>query len=98
MTSRWGSRSIGALLAVMVFAPNAAALQCEARQGGGSGWSWREIDGQRCWYRGHRRMSKGELYWAPPPEPRSSEKNAPAITPAVPWGALLFNERFGDGR
>jgi hypothetical protein len=28
-------------------------------------WSWREIEGRRCWYKGHRRIDKKLLSWGP---------------------------------
>lgn len=26
-------------------------------------WSWRLVDGKRCWYQGHAHLSKGSLRW-----------------------------------
>jgi hypothetical protein len=65
----------------------AAALECHSSRGGGSHWSWREVDGRRCWYPGRARVPKAELRWraevtqavpppTPPPRPAPTE---PAI-------------------
>jgi len=42
-------------------------VECHAEKGYGSGWSWREIDGRRCWYIGPRDKPKSELRWHPRP-------------------------------
>jgi len=42
-------------------------------------WSWREVDGRRCYYRGRPGKPKDELYWPAPDLPRSrvGERDAP---------------------
>jgi|SRR5215510_202446 len=64
------------IVAVVVLAPvTATALECysspprDMRH-----WSWRQIDGRRCWYAGRPGLSKAMLYW-----PRT-----PASTPMIP--------------
>ena len=55
-----------------------AAIPCHTGKGGDGHWSWREIDGRRCWYRGSPGKPKAELYWqvapkataAPVPKPQ----------------------------
>src|SRR5215510_843141 len=56
-----------------------AAVPCQTGKDGGGHWSWREVDGRRCWYRGAPGRAKTQLYWqvaakptsAPAPEPRA---------------------------
>jgi hypothetical protein len=41
----------------------ATAIDCQSRKGDLGYWSWREIDGRRCWYLGHRGRDKRSLHW-----------------------------------
>jgi hypothetical protein len=43
----------------------ASAIECKAEMPGArSGyWSWRIIDGKRCWYSGRAGMDKANLQW-----------------------------------
>jgi hypothetical protein len=42
----------------------AAALECSSAAPRDSRyWSWRQIDGRRCWYPGRPGLSKSKLYW-----------------------------------
>jgi hypothetical protein len=50
---------------------------CQARPGRG-GWSWRQVDGRRCWYRGRHRAAKAALAWPKPAEP---DRRAPLPLP-----------------
>jgi len=51
--------------AVLIGAPaNASAVECQSEKGAGYPWSWREIEGKRCWYKGTPGMDKKQLYWA----------------------------------
>jgi hypothetical protein len=43
----------------------AETIECRAKPETREYWSWREIDGRRCWYKGHRRISKEFLSWGP---------------------------------
>jgi hypothetical protein len=52
----------------LVFVGFAAAIECKERPEGGSYWSWRLIDGQRCWYRGEGVLPKSSLQWPAKPE------------------------------
>jgi hypothetical protein len=42
----------------------ANALECHRTPGGDTYWSWRQVDGKKCWYRGARRISKERLHWS----------------------------------
>jgi hypothetical protein len=52
--------AIAALLAVI--STEAQAIECSRTIDSKSYWSYRLIDGQRCWFRGHR-QSKSNLHW-----------------------------------
>ena len=54
-------------LALEVTLPTAKAetIECRARPETREYWSWREIDGRRCWFKGHRSISKKLLSWGP---------------------------------
>ena len=53
----------------------AETIECRAKPETREYWSWREIDGRRCWYKGHRRISKELLSWGPktPAEAKPAE-------------------------
>ena len=52
------------LAVVLIGSPaDASVIQCQSEKGGGSPWSWREIDGKRCWYKGMPGMDKEQLRW-----------------------------------
>jgi hypothetical protein len=53
-------------LIVLVLAPTAVtALECvRSPPRDQRYWSWRQIDGRRCWYPGRPGMSKTKLRWA----------------------------------
>ena len=56
---------IGAV-AVLWVTSGAAAIECAAdRPSSGKGhWSWRTVDGKKCWYSGRPGMDKAKLRWA----------------------------------
>ena len=59
------SKSSILLAAVLIGSPaDASVIQCQSEKGAGSPWSWREIDGKRCWYKGMPGMDKAQLRWA----------------------------------
>ncbi|MFZ0460583.1 MAG: hypothetical protein WAM17_19475 [Rhodoplanes sp.] len=64
----------------------AETIECRAKPETREYWSWREIDGRRCWYKGHRRISKELLSWGPktPAEAvkPAEAKPAEAVKPA----------------
>ncbi len=66
----------------IVFSPWAtttvnAAIECKAEMPPATKeyWSWRLIDGKRCWYAGRPGMSKANLRW-PQSEPAREELEA----------------------
>ena len=84
---------LGAMLIASTFAVAAtgaqAATECQAEivKGRTTHWTYRLIDGRKCWYEGKTQLPKSALYWAdrkatdareaPVPEnPRSTNANA----------------------
>ena len=60
---------VAATIVFGTFTPTAlAALECKPAMPSGTKeyWSWRIIDGKRCWYPGRPGMDKSNLRWAQP--------------------------------
>ena len=45
-------------------------------------WSWRIIDGRKCWYKGRPMLAKSELEWAAPSLPAATSASEPVSAPA----------------
>ena len=71
-----------------VGAANAKAMECSvARPSNATGyWSWRQIDGRKCWYLGKTMVSKSLLHWPAKAsvlaKASASEQAKPDTTPA----------------
>ena len=87
-----------AATAVVLSVGEARAAECMTAPGarvGSAWWSWREIDGRRCWYLGRPGKSKRELAWVRHPFPRwagagEADKSSTPATPAtVPESATV---------
>jgi hypothetical protein len=65
---------LAAIAVYLIFVGFAAAIECRERPGDRSYWSYRIIDGDRCWYKGHRVISKSNLHW---PKPNRKLKGDP---------------------
>ncbi|HWZ38067.1 MAG TPA: hypothetical protein VNY08_07200 [Bradyrhizobium sp.] len=65
-------------LAITAIATAQAKQQCSAAQGSGGYWSWRMIDGRKCWYEGKPMLSKSLLEWSAraPAQARSSKMDS----------------------
>jgi hypothetical protein len=80
---------------VSIFIPSItgaqAATEChvEIVKGRTAHWSWRLIDGRKCWYEGKHKPNKSELYWADKKAPASAVENAlePRATDALTTNA-----------
>ncbi len=57
-------------IVVLIWAIPALALECKERPDGKSYWTYRLIDGERCWTRGHHRWPKSKLHWPDEPKPK----------------------------
>jgi hypothetical protein len=55
--------AVAALIGSIFVSVSAAAVECRERPDRTTYWSYRIIDGDRCWYKGHRVISKSQLYW-----------------------------------
>lgn len=80
-----------AILAFMLMTTAAGALECKERPDSKSYWSYRIVDGDRCWYRGHGRKPKSQLEW-PEKKPQREHRDpvfnqirADAGLDAVTW-------------
>jgi hypothetical protein len=71
-----------------------AATECQAEivKGRASHWTYRLIDGRKCWYEGKTQLPKSELFWsdrkepaaaANPPATNAQSTNAQASPPAA---------------
>jgi hypothetical protein len=61
-----------------------AEILCRDKAGNESGayWSWREIDGRRCWFKRHGAMPpKSELRWAKQETGREMKEESPSAPP-----------------
>jgi hypothetical protein len=77
-------------------------VECSAAPGRDAYWSWREIDGRRCYYAGRPGKPKTELYWRGPSRTpvRAGQPEAvhdaagPAAVPVPPIPpAVIVSER-----
>ena len=69
------------LVSVLSVRSAGAAVECRAEPPSGrtEWWSWRLVDGKRCWYEGRAGKDKTELYWQRiAPMPNRVEKVTPA--------------------
>jgi hypothetical protein len=87
----WALRALSEprhLLPLIVLAASIAAIgtaeakqQCSVTAGSHGYWSWREIDGRKCWYEGKPMLSKALLEW---PARASAQPDADAVASAQP--------------
>ncbi|MET0277089.1 MAG: hypothetical protein ABW198_02045, partial [Pseudorhodoplanes sp.] len=75
----------GILVASTTVAQAATECQAEIVKGRTSHWTYRLIDGRKCWYEGKTQLPKTELYWADSkaPEVAPQARESPAA-PANP--------------
>jgi hypothetical protein len=66
-------------------------LDCHPEYPGYTGdlWSWRMIEGRKCWYAGPRKLPKERLRWA---KPREEEPPTWIVNPPPP--AAPVDEEF----
>ena len=67
-------------VALIGSAGNARAIECQSEKGTGYPWSWRQIDGKQCWYKGLPGMDKKQLHWAEATSALSAAKRPPSAT------------------
>ena len=61
-------------------------------------WSWRQIDGRKCWYAGKTMISKSLLRWAPAATAQAKVKATPPVNVATEKrsGAMNAQARMLD--
>jgi hypothetical protein len=72
-----------ATIAIIGLATAQAKQQCSTAAGHGGYWSWRQIDGRKCWYEGKPMLSKSLLEWAAPAAAEAEADAAPAVAPSA---------------
>jgi hypothetical protein len=75
---------VAAIIALsFVGAPAASAIECKPEMPSTRGgyWSWRIIDGKRCWYPGRPGMEKANLQWPKSaPAPQSVDRTSDQVS------------------
>lgn len=76
--------------ASLVAATSAYAIQCSAERPSNARtyWSYRLIDGRKCWYEGKPMLSKASLHWATSRSASAASRTEPSITPANKFNLL----------
>ncbi len=71
-------------------AVTAQAKQCSSERpaNAGSYWSYRLIDGRKCWYEGKPMLSKSLLQWGPAKTARADNPEREPILPASQYNFL----------
>jgi hypothetical protein len=82
---------------------NAKAMDCSvARPSSATGyWSWRLIDGRKCWYAGKTMVSKSLLQWPAKASVQAKADTTPArvtVVPVTVVPATVDTEKRGDPR
>jgi len=80
---------------------NAKALECGvARPSSAQGyWSWRLIDGRKCWYAGKTMISKSLLQWPAKASVQAKADTAPVRVTVVPVTVVpVATEKRSDPR
>ena len=80
-----------AALAVVGLATAQAKQQCSVRAGHHGYWSWRMIDGRKCWYEGKPMISRSSLQW---PELQPAPKRELATAPTEKRGNPLDAQAY----
>jgi hypothetical protein len=78
--------AVGVLLAPLATAAHGAvACSAELPTNRSGHWSWRNIDGKRCWYPGRPGLAKANLRWtqSSPPTLARGDDEAPALPVAA---------------
>ncbi len=78
----------GILVASMTGAQAAIECQPEIVKGRAGHWSYRLIDGRKCWYEGKTQIPKSELYWA---ESKAPETETARQSPGAPANQRATN-------
>ena len=77
-------KRIAAAILLLWTTAASAEILCRDTAGSGPGvhWSWREIDGRRCWFKSHGAMPpKSEFRWAKEETGRKLKEEMPSAPP-----------------
>jgi hypothetical protein len=66
-------------IALVGLATAQARQHCSIMAGHNGYWSWRMIDGRKCWYEGKPMLSRDLLEWAAPAAAEAAADAAPAV-------------------
>ena len=77
---------------------NAKAVECSVARGSHTQgyWSWRLIDGRKCWYLGKTMISKSQLQW--PAKVSVQAKADPKPVPVTVVPVTVVTEKRSDPR
>lgn len=73
------------LLIAMLWPLPTWAIECHHAPSDGGAWTWRNVDGEKCWYEGHRVVSKDQLHWARQEKPPPEKSPKPEPPPKQSW-------------
>jgi len=81
-----------------IAAVTAQAKQCstERPSNARSYWSYRLIDGRKCWYEGKPMLSKSLLHWRPAQTARADDPEQEPILPACQFNFLDAQASLSD--
>jgi hypothetical protein len=82
---------VASLLVSMTAAQAATECQAEIVKGRTSHWTYRLIDGRKCWYEGKTQLPKTELFWADRNPPDAREAPQARAVPVQPENSRATN-------
>ena len=101
MTKHFGSGVLTVLVAALFSMPVATAVakqQCSASMPSGAHgyWSWRMIDGRKCWYEGKPMLSKSSLEWPSRPAAKAEPEEVASAAIEKPGNPMDAQARVID--
>ena len=84
---------IAVLLVGVVLAADSPRIPCaEKPPVAKTYWSWREIDGRKCWFEGRASTPKSQLFWAPQKVRLTDKSSVPRAKIGVPADHAMSSE------
>ena len=99
MTKHFCSGVLTVLVAAffsMPIAPAMAKQQCSESAKAQGYWSWRMIDGRKCWYEGKPMLSKSSLEWPARPAVKPQPEEVASAAAEKPGNPLDAQARVID--
>lgn len=108
LAAPWATRALGeprhrlpsiaiaaSIAALFIVGAAEAKQQCRVSTGSQGYWSWRMIDGKKCWYEGKPMLSKTMLEWpseaaAPQPDTKKDAASAAPESHGDPMDAQAY--------